>query len=43
MAAGYLEQTLELARQCLHRTSPNPCVGAILVNGGEIVGQGFHT
>jgi len=43
MAAGYLEQTLELARQGLGQTSPNPCVGAILVRGGEVVGQGFHT
>lgn len=43
MPAGYLAQALELARQGAGRTSPNPCVGAVLVNGGEIVGQGFHT
>ncbi|HNY42531.1 MAG TPA: bifunctional diaminohydroxyphosphoribosylaminopyrimidine deaminase/5-amino-6-(5-phosphoribosylamino)uracil reductase RibD [Bryobacteraceae bacterium] len=43
MPAGYLEQTLELARRGLHLTSPNPCVGAILVNGGEVAGCGFHT
>lgn len=43
MSAGYLEQTLALARQGLNQTSPNPCVGAILVRDGAIVGQGFHT
>ena len=43
MSAGYLEQALELARQGAGRTSPNPCVGAVLVQGDEVVGRGFHT
>ncbi len=33
---------LELARQALGRTSPNPMVGAVIVRDGEIVGSGFH-
>lgn len=38
-----MDEALELARQGLGRTSPNPAVGAVLVRGGEIVGRGFHT
>jgi diaminohydroxyphosphoribosylaminopyrimidine deaminase / 5-amino-6-(5-phosphoribosylamino)uracil reductase len=33
---------LQLARQALGRTSPNPMVGAVIVQGEEIVGSGFH-
>ncbi|MEH2147126.1 bifunctional diaminohydroxyphosphoribosylaminopyrimidine deaminase/5-amino-6-(5-phosphoribosylamino)uracil reductase RibD [Nostoc sp.] len=33
---------LELARRALGRTSPNPLVGAVIVQDGEIVGEGFH-
>jgi diaminohydroxyphosphoribosylaminopyrimidine deaminase / 5-amino-6-(5-phosphoribosylamino)uracil reductase len=33
---------LELARQALGHTSPNPMVGAVIVQDGEIVGSGFH-
>ena len=40
--AQYLSQALELAGQGRARTSPNPMVGAILVNNGNIVGRGFH-
>ncbi|MCL4797170.1 MAG: bifunctional diaminohydroxyphosphoribosylaminopyrimidine deaminase/5-amino-6-(5-phosphoribosylamino)uracil reductase RibD [Bryobacteraceae bacterium] len=39
----YLREALELARQGLGRTSPNPAVGAVLVRGGEVVGRGVHT
>jgi diaminohydroxyphosphoribosylaminopyrimidine deaminase / 5-amino-6-(5-phosphoribosylamino)uracil reductase len=38
-----MDEALELARQGLGRTSPNPAVGAILVKDGRIVGRGFHT
>ena len=38
-----MDEALELARQGLGRTSPNPTVGAILVKDGQIVGRGFHT
>jgi diaminohydroxyphosphoribosylaminopyrimidine deaminase/5-amino-6-(5-phosphoribosylamino)uracil reductase len=40
--AKYLHQAQELAAQGRGRTSPNPMVGAVLVNQGEIVGSGFH-
>lgn len=39
----YMREALDLARQGLGRTSPNPAVGAVLVNGGEVVGRGMHT
>src|SRR5580700_7148103 len=38
-----MDEALELARQGLGRTSPNPVVGAVLVKDGQIVGRGFHT
>ncbi len=38
-----MRQALDLARQGIALTSPNPSVGAVLVQDGEIVGQGFHT
>ncbi len=40
----FLGQALDLARQGIGLTSPNPCVGAIIVDGkGTIVGKGSHT
>lgn len=41
--AAYMEHALDLARQGLGRTSPNPAVGAVVVKDGAIVGRGFHT
>ena len=38
-----MDEALELARRGVGRTSPNPAVGAVLVNDGEIVGRGYHT
>ncbi len=38
----YMHRALELAARGLGRTSPNPAVGAIVVAGGEVVGEGFH-
>ena len=35
-------RALELAKQGLYTTAPNPCVGSVVVNRGEIVGQGWH-
>jgi diaminohydroxyphosphoribosylaminopyrimidine deaminase / 5-amino-6-(5-phosphoribosylamino)uracil reductase len=43
MKNPWMDEALELARQGVGRTSPNPAVGAVLVNGGEIVGRGYHT
>ena len=43
MKDAWMDEALELARRGVGRTSPNPAVGAVLVNGGEIVGRGYHT
>ncbi|MFW6175031.1 MAG: bifunctional diaminohydroxyphosphoribosylaminopyrimidine deaminase/5-amino-6-(5-phosphoribosylamino)uracil reductase RibD [Chloroflexota bacterium] len=37
---GYLIRALELARQGLGEVSPRPSVGAVIVNDGEVVGEG---
>ena len=40
----FLRQALDLARQGIGLTSPNPCVGAVIVDAtGIIVGTGIHT
>ena len=40
----HLRRALELARKSYGLASPNPNVGAVLVDGeGKIVGEGFHT
>jgi diaminohydroxyphosphoribosylaminopyrimidine deaminase/5-amino-6-(5-phosphoribosylamino)uracil reductase len=39
----YMQKALELARQGIGLASPNPCVGAVLVHEGQIVGFGSHT
>ncbi|MCP2519209.1 bifunctional diaminohydroxyphosphoribosylaminopyrimidine deaminase/5-amino-6-(5-phosphoribosylamino)uracil reductase RibD [SCandidatus Aminicenantes bacterium Aminicenantia_JdfR_composite] len=38
----YLKLALFLARKGKGWTSPNPCVGAVIVKDGKIVGYGFH-
>ncbi len=38
----YMQQALELARRGEGRTSPNPPVGAVIVRGENVVGEGFH-
>ncbi|NLX91185.1 MAG: bifunctional diaminohydroxyphosphoribosylaminopyrimidine deaminase/5-amino-6-(5-phosphoribosylamino)uracil reductase RibD [Firmicutes bacterium] len=38
----YMWSALDLARQGLGKTSPNPMVGAVLVKDGEVLGTGFH-
>src|SRR5215475_1335614 len=37
-----LQSALELARKGVGLASPNPTVGCVIVNGGQIVGEGFH-
>ena len=39
---AYMRQALALARKGLGRTAPNPPVGAVLVKGGRVIGEGFH-
>src|SRR5580700_7835241 len=37
-----MQHALDLARKAIGLASPNPLVGCVIVNNGEIVGQGFH-
>ena len=40
----FLRRALDLARNGIGLTSPNPCVGAVIVDErGNIAGEGFHT
>ncbi|MDA0987621.1 MAG: bifunctional diaminohydroxyphosphoribosylaminopyrimidine deaminase/5-amino-6-(5-phosphoribosylamino)uracil reductase RibD [Chloroflexi bacterium] len=39
---GYMKRALELSREALGLSSPNPPVGAVVVKDGKIVGEG-HT
>ncbi len=38
----YMRMALELARKGQGRTTPNPCVGAVIVKNGRVIGQGYH-
>jgi len=38
----YMARALELARRGRYTTHPNPMVGAVLVKGGRIIGEGAH-
>ncbi|CAM3530172.1 riboflavin biosynthesis protein RibD [Rouxiella silvae] len=38
----YMARAFELARKGRFTTTPNPNVGCVIVNKGEIVGEGFH-
>ena len=39
---NFLERALELAERGRATTQPNPVVGALLVQDGEVVGEGWH-
>ena len=41
-AARYMAKALELAERGIGLAQPNPLVGALLVNEGGIVGEGWH-
>ncbi|NOQ81532.1 MAG: bifunctional diaminohydroxyphosphoribosylaminopyrimidine deaminase/5-amino-6-(5-phosphoribosylamino)uracil reductase RibD [Methylophaga sp.] len=38
----YMARALQLAERGLFTTDPNPRVGCVIVNDGEIVGEGWH-
>src|SRR6059058_5840340 len=40
--AGHLRRAIELADEARGMTSPNPLVGAVVVKGGRVIGEGFH-
>jgi len=39
---AFMAQALRLAEKGLYTTSPNPRVGCVIVNRGQIVGEGWH-
>lgn len=39
---GFMAHALRLAKLGLYTTQPNPRVGCVIVQGDEIVGEGFH-
>lgn len=39
---AYMEEAIQLARQGLYTTHPNPRVGCVLAKDGNIIGRGFH-
>src|ERR1700675_4061139 len=39
----FMREALDLARQGIGLTSPNPSVGAVLVREGNVVGRGSYT
>lgn len=41
--AEFMDRAISLAVKGLGRTAPNPCVGAVLVQGGSVVAEGYHT
>jgi diaminohydroxyphosphoribosylaminopyrimidine deaminase / 5-amino-6-(5-phosphoribosylamino)uracil reductase len=38
----YMKMALDLAKQGIGYTSPNPMVGAVVVKDGKVVGKGWH-
>ena len=38
----FMQRALDLARQGLNTTMPNPRVGCVVVRDGEVVGEGWH-
>jgi diaminohydroxyphosphoribosylaminopyrimidine deaminase/5-amino-6-(5-phosphoribosylamino)uracil reductase len=38
----YMRLALQDAKKGMGRTSPNPCVGAVVVKNGRIAGRGYH-
>ena len=38
----YMDLALQEARKGLGRTSPNPCVGAVIVKDNIIISRGYH-
>ena len=38
----WMHVALALARKGLGKTSPNPCVGAVIVRGKKLLGKGWH-
>ncbi|WP_392567024.1 bifunctional diaminohydroxyphosphoribosylaminopyrimidine deaminase/5-amino-6-(5-phosphoribosylamino)uracil reductase RibD [Utexia brackfieldae] len=39
---GYMQRAIMLAKRGIYTTTPNPNVGCVIVQHGNIVGEGFH-
>jgi diaminohydroxyphosphoribosylaminopyrimidine deaminase / 5-amino-6-(5-phosphoribosylamino)uracil reductase len=39
----WMRRAMELARRAAGIASPNPMTGAVIVRGGRVLGEGFHT
>jgi diaminohydroxyphosphoribosylaminopyrimidine deaminase/5-amino-6-(5-phosphoribosylamino)uracil reductase len=39
---AHLERAVELARNGIGRVNPNPIVGAVIADGGSVLGEGWH-
>ena len=40
--SAFMQRAIELAKQGVYSTRPNPAVGCVIVRDGQIVGEGFH-
>lgn len=38
----YMQRAIELAKKGIGAVNPNPLVGAVIVKGGRIIGEGYH-
>ena len=38
----FMRLAIKEASRGLHRTTPNPAVGAVIVKGGRILSKGYH-
>ena len=38
----YMQRCIELAKNALGKTYPNPLVGAVIVYQDKIIGEGYH-
>lgn len=39
---AFMCRAIELAKQAVGKTNPNPMVGAVIVKDGRIIGEGYH-
>ena len=39
---AHMEYAVRLAKKALGQTHPNPMVGAVIVEGGKVVAEGYH-
>lgn len=40
--SGFMTLAIKEARKGRGKTSPNPCVGAVVVKNGRVIGKGYH-